>query len=238
MHILTPEGRRRLQTIEQFSDLGSGFQISMRDLDIRGAGNLLGGEQSGFITEIGFEMYHKILDEAIREFKELFEDSNSDSLLGPYVRECAIETDTEMLIPDDYVNSIAERLQLYRQLDDVANEAALRAFEAALKDRFGPIPATVFELFEAVRVRWSATALGFERIQLKDNIMRGYFVSEKENKFFETEQFMKTMGFIQSEGNRAGMKQSERHLIITVKSIGNLQQAEAYLQRMLKTIKN
>ncbi len=243
MHVLTPEGRRRLQTIEQFSDLGSGFQISMRDLDIRGAGNLLGGEQSGFITEIGFEMYHKILDEAIRElkageFKELFADSNTDSLLGPYVRECAIETDTEMLIPDDYVNSIAERLQLYRQLDDVANEAALRAFEAALKDRFGPIPASVFELFEAVRVRWSATSLGFERIQLKDNIMRGYFISEKDNKFFETEQFMKTMAFIQSEGSRAGMKQSERHLIITVKSISNLQQAEAYLQRMTKMVNN
>jgi len=237
MHVLTPEARRRLQTIEQFSDLGSGFNISLRDMDIRGAGNLLGGEQSGFIAEIGFEMYHKILDEAIRELKEtefkaVFEDTTTDTLAPKFVKDCAIETDTEMLIPDAYVNNINERLVLYRQLDEVSNEAELKKFELQLLDRFGPLPNQVFHLFEAIRLRWVATELGFERIQIKDQLMRCYFLGEQQSRFYESVRFQKTMAFINSQGHRCSIRQSEKNLILLVKHIASVEKAISFLSEM------
>src|SRR5206468_11566149 len=162
---LPSDARKRLQTLEQHSDLGSGFQIAMRDLDIRGAGNMLGGEQSGFMAEIGFEMYQKILDEAIRElkrtaFKDLFKEEISKQ--DDFVSDCTIDTDLEILIPDDYVESITERLSLYTRLDNCENEKELQSFEQELIDRFGPIPIEVKDLITAVRCRWAAVDLGFE----------------------------------------------------------------------------
>src|SRR3954468_16523374 len=168
---LPTDSRKRLQTLEQHSELGSGFQIAMRDLDIRGAGNLLGGEQSGFIAEIGFEMYQKILDEAIKElkrtqFKELFKDEIAKQ--DDFVQDCTIDTDLEILIPDEYVESITERLSLYTRLDNCENEKELQDFEKELSDRFGPIPGEVKDLITTVRCRWAAVDLGFERMIMKD----------------------------------------------------------------------
>lgn len=176
---LPDDSRKRLRTIEQFADLGSGFQISMRDLDIRGAGNLLGAEQSGFISEIGFDMYHKILDEAIRElkqtqFKELFADQVAEK--QEYVRDVQIDTDLEMLIPDAYITNINERMSIYTRLDNVANEEQITQFKTELTDRFGKVPRQVEELFNGIRLRWLAKDMGLERIIFKGRKLRCYFV--------------------------------------------------------------
>lgn len=166
MSTLPTDSRKRLQTLEQHSDLGSGFQIAMRDLDIRGAGNMLGGEQSGFMAEIGFEMYQKVLEEAIRElkrssFRELFQEEIQQQ--EDYVSDCTIDTDLEILIPDQYVESIAERLSLYSRLDNCDSESALQDFHTEMEDRFGPIPSQVEDLFMTVRCRQLAVGLGFEK---------------------------------------------------------------------------
>jgi transcription-repair coupling factor (superfamily II helicase) len=181
MSTLPTDSRKRLQTLEQFSDLGSGFQIAMRDLDIRGAGNLLGSEQSGFIAEIGFEMYQKILDEAIRElkrkkFKDLFKQEIQAQ--DDFVSDCTIDTDLEILIPDTYVDNIAERLSLYTRLDNSGNEEELQEFHTEIQDRFGPIPTQVEDLFRTVRARKMAVAIGFEKMLLKDNLLKCHFVAK------------------------------------------------------------
>jgi transcription-repair coupling factor (superfamily II helicase) len=186
---LSNESRQRLKTIEEFSDLGSGFNIAMRDMDIRGAGNMLGGEQSGFIAEIGLEVYQKILDEAVRELKQTdFKDLYKDELerTNDYVRDCAIETDLEMLIPNQYVSNTTERMLLYRELNDIKDEEGLAKFEEQLHDRFGPVPEPVYELFEAMRLKWMATKLGMEQIILKGKIMRCYFVANQESSFYKS----------------------------------------------------
>ena len=153
--VLTPEARQRLKAIEEHSDLGSGFQVAMKDLDIRGAGNLLGGEQSGFISEIGFEMYHKILDEAIQELKDSdFKDVFPKDENAAFVQDCQIDTDLEMRIPETYVENIAERLSLYKELDEIATEEKLQDFEKNLKDRFGDVPHQVIDLMDTIRLRW------------------------------------------------------------------------------------
>ena len=168
---LPSDSRKRLQTLEQHSDLGSGFQIAMRDLDIRGAGNLLGGEQSGFMAEIGFEMYQKILEEAIRElkrteFRDLFKEEIAKQ--EDFVQDCTIDTDLEILIPDSYVESITERLTLYTRLDNCDTEEELQQLHTELIDRFGPIPPQVEDLFNTVRIRKIAVGLGFEKLILKN----------------------------------------------------------------------
>lgn len=168
---MTTEARKRLEALVQFSDLGSGFNIAMKDLDIRGAGNLLGGEQSGFISDIGFDMYQKILNEAIdelreSEFKELFKERNSDSL-NQFVKECVLETDLEVRIPDDYVNNVSERLSLYQDMDNLKNKEELDQFIDQLKDRFGPIPPQVEALISSFELRWLAQDLGIEKLVLK-----------------------------------------------------------------------
>ena len=177
---LSNESKQRLKTIEEFSELGSGFNIAMRDMDIRGAGNMLGAEQSGFIAEIGLDVYQKILDEAVRElkqtdFKELYKEELERT--HDYVRDCAIETDLEMLIPNEFVSNTTERMLLYRELNDIKDEAGLKKFEEQLHDRFGPVPEPVYELFEAMRLKWMATKLGMEQIILKGRTMRCYFVA-------------------------------------------------------------
>ncbi len=209
LSLLPNDSKKRLQTIEQYSELGSGFSISMRDLDIRGAGNMLGGEQSGFITDIGFEMYQKILNEAIRElkhteFKEVFKDQIDDK--KDYVNDCTVDTDLEILIPDSYVESIAERLSLYTQLDNCEGEEALERFSASLVDRFGPQPKAVKDLLTALRARWAAEELGIERLILKNHQLRLYFVSNPASPYFESETFQKILEVIQYRMNNAHLK--------------------------------
>jgi transcription-repair coupling factor (superfamily II helicase) len=232
---LPSDSRKRLQTLEQHSDLGSGFQIAMRDLDIRGAGNMLGGEQSGFMAEIGFEMYQKILDEAIRElkrtqFRDLFKEEIART--DDYVQDCTIDTDLEILIPDDYVESITERLSLYTRLDNCDNEEELQQFHAELIDRFGPIPPGVEDLFDTVRIRKLAVSLGFEKMVLKEDTVRAYFINRPDSPYFESGTFRDILDFIQKGTNKAKLKQAGKHFLLVVADIRSMRDLLQFLQRM------
>jgi len=226
-----------LQTLEQHSDLGSGFQIAMRDLDIRGAGNLLGGEQSGFMAEIGFEMYQKILEESIRElkrteFRDLFKEEIAKQ--EDYVQDCTIDTDLEILIPDSYVESITERLTLYTRLDNCDTEEELQQFHSELIDRFGPIPPQVEDLFDTVRIRKLAVSLGFEKLILKEDTMRGYFINRPDSPYFESETFRLILEYLQKHTNKAKLKQAGKHFLLVVENIRSMAELLAFLQRMSK----
>lgn len=228
--VLTPEARQRLKAIEEFSDLGSGFNVAMRDLDIRGAGNLLGGEQSGFITEIGFEMYHKILDEAMQELKETdFKGLFPVDEKHKFVSDCQIDTDLEILIPTDYVENTTERLSLYKDLDDIEQEEKLMAFESQLRDRFGPVPLQVLELMDTVRLRWKAKALGFEKIILKNNSLKGYFVSNSNSAFFNSPAFSNVLQYVQSHPSRCKMKEDKGKLSLSFSKIASIANANVLL---------
>ena len=213
MHNLPEHSRKRLEAICHFSDLGSGFNISMRDLDIRGAGNLLGGEQTGFISDIGFEMYQKILNEALKElreteFKDLFEeDENVDG--AQFVDDCILETDLELLLPDDYVNQVSERLSLYQNLDNCKDEDELIIFVEQLEDRFGELPKQAIELCESIKLRWLAKAIGFEKLVIKGKKMIGYFVYQQDSPYYESPQFTQVLKFVQS--NQISCKMNERN---------------------------
>ena len=232
---LPSDSRKRLQTLEQHSDLGSGFQIAMRDLDIRGAGNMLGGEQSGFMAEIGFEMYQKILDEAIRElkrssFKELFREEISKQ--EDYVQDCSIDTDLEILIPDEYVESITERLSLYTRLDACEDEDELKVFHVELVDRFGLIPRQVEDLFDTVRVRKLAVELGFEKLILKENTLRCYFINRPDSPYFESEIFNNILTYIQKQTNQARLKQTGKLFFLVVSDLSSMQDLLSFFKRM------
>ena len=208
---LSSEARKRLQAITQFSDLGSGMNIALRDLDIRGAGNLLGGEQSGFITDIGFETYQKILDEAIRElkqneFKDLYKEENEKA--GDYVSDCILETDLEILIPDYYITDITERLNIYRELDTLNSDTELEGYRIQLHDRFGKVPEQTHALLDAIRLRWLAKEIGFEKLTLKGGKMVGFFVSSQNSAYYESPAFSRMLAFIKT--NPAGYKMYEK----------------------------
>lgn len=227
LSVVTQEARRRLKAIEEFSALGSGFNIAMRDLDIRGAGNILGAEQSGFISEIGFEMYHKILDEAIQElkegeFKDLFREEVKKK---DYVSECQIESDLEILIPDDYVTNISERLALYKELDNIEFEEYLTQFRKKMIDRFGPVPKQTEELFDAIRLRWMARELGFEKIILKNGRLSGYFISNPDSPFFQSETFATIIDYIRDHPGRCQMKQVKDRLRLTFRDVNSVNAA-------------
>lgn len=235
---LPNDSRKRLETLEQFNELGSGFQISMRDLDIRGAGNLLGGEQSGFIAEIGFEMYQKILAEAIRELKRTdFKDVFAEELerKKDFVADCTIDTDLEILIPETYVDNITERLSLYTQLDDLQEEEELKMFGDELTDRFGPIPDQVQELFNTIRSRWHAKELGFEKLILKNKQLRMYFISDPESPYFESDTFNHIMDFIQKNVNNARLKQVGKNFMLVVDKVNRMSDVYKFLDRMIAT---
>lgn len=239
---LTQESRKRLRTVEEFSDLGSGFEIAMRDMDLRGAGNLLGGEQSGFISDIGYETYHKILEEAIMELKETdFRDVFSEELTEDrdFVRDVQVETDVEMLIPDTYVANIQERLNLYTELDNLNNLEELEKFEQQLKDRFGPVPQVVKELFEGLQVRWISKKLGFERVTLKHRKLRCYFISNGQSIFFETKLFQSMLQWVSTDGQQLGfrLKQSPKFLILIKEGVASLSEAEALLSQLHDKVK-
>lgn len=236
---LPNDSRKRLETLEQFNELGSGFQIAMRDLDIRGAGNLLGGEQSGFIAEIGFEMYQKILNEAICELKRTdFKDVFAEELerKKDFVADCNIDTDLEILIPETYIDSITERLSLYTQLDDLEEEEELQMFEEELKDRFGPIPPQVHELLTTIRCRWMAKELGFEKLILKSEQLRLYFINDPDSPYFESDTFNQIMNFIQRDINNASLKQVGKNFLLKVSNIKSMGNVHHLLERMMKSV--
>ncbi len=234
--VLTPEAKKRLQTIEKFSDLGDGFNIAMSDLDIRGAGNMLGGEQSGFIADIGFETYQKILDEAILElkqtdFKEMFGEELEQK--QQFVFDVQIDTDTEMLIPDDYVQNTQERLNLYTRLDELENEEELQKFGDMLTDRFGKMPPQVEELFDGLRLRWQSKALGFERVILKNGKLSCFFVGNPQSPFYETRLFKNLLNFVTTVGQRRhkfSFKQTPRNFILIREDVHTIGGAQKIIQ--------
>ncbi len=239
MSVLPEDSRKRLQTLEQFSELGSGFQIAMRDLDIRGAGNLLGGEQSGFMAEIGFEMYQKILAEAVRElkrsdFQELFQEEISKQ--DDFVSDCTIDTDLEIMIPDSYVENIGERLSLYTRLDQSEDDNELEQMKLELADRFGPLPEPVNDLFITIQCRRLAIALGFEKMTLKDETLRCFFINRPDSPYFESETFKNLLGFTQTSMNTAHFKQVGKTFILIVKDIKGMDACYHVLDKMYKGV--
>lgn len=237
LSVLTSEARKRLKTIEEFSDLGSGFEIAMRDLDIRGAGNLLGAEQSGFISEIGYDTYQKILEESIRELKETeFKDLFKEDIQKKreFVKDVVIETDFEMLIPDTYVNQIRERLSLYTTLDHLNNEGELMAFAADLKDRFGPYGKEVENLFEGLRLRWMGKALGFERILYTNKKLRCFFPADPQSAYYESTVFSRLLTHVNKNPNNLKMriKQSRSHLILVVENMRSTKEVIGFLKKL------
>ena len=236
---LPDDSRKRLQTLEQFSELGSGFQIAMRDLDIRGAGNLLGGEQSGFMAEIGFEMYQKILAEAVRElkrsdFQELFKEEISKQ--DDFVSDCTIDTDLEIMIPDNYVENIGERLSLYTRLDQSEDDAELEQMKLELTDRFGPLPGPVNDLFVTIQCRRLAIALGFEKMTLKDDTMRCFFINRPDSPYFESETFKNLLAFTNTSMNNAHFKQVGKTFILVIKDIKGMEACFRTLTKMYNGI--
>jgi transcription-repair coupling factor (superfamily II helicase) len=252
-YLLTPpvanlpaDARKRLNTLEEFSDLGAGFNVAMRDLDIRGAGNLLGGEQSGFINDLGYEAYHQVLDEAVQELKETeFRDlflgegkgGTSQQRLqmaagalqgGP--RECQIETDLPVLIPDTYVNNVSERLQLYAKLDRAQKPAELTKLVASMTDRFGPLPEQVQLLADIVKLRWQAGNLGFEKLTLKRETLRAYLPAGAGHEaYFQSESFGRILNFVQTHPRTARMKDQKDKLQVTIDGIRNVGMAQQLL---------
>ncbi len=246
-HAMTKEARQRLEAIEEYSDLGSGFNIAMQDLDIRGAGNMLGAEQSGFISDIGFETYQKILDEALmelkdNEYRELFskeqEDSETKSLnrVGSlrFVHDCHIETDMELLFPDSYIESTKERVKMYRELDLIKTEEDLQLFEQQLQDRFGKIPEESQALFEVLRIRRKAIKLGIERIILKKGSMINYFVSNQESSFYQSATFGNILSFVQKHPRHCEMKETNGKLTLRFKEVTEVYKALRILQSLVK----
>lgn len=224
MSSLSEDARKRLRAIEEFSDLGSGFNIAMKDLDIRGAGDLLGAEQSGFITDIGYETYQKILEEALNElkeneFKELFEEENAKK---EYVREVHIDSDLELRIPTTYVNTVSERLILYKELNACDNEEQLKDWANHMIDRFGELPETVVDLMETIKLRWIAKSLAVEKIFLKNNTMRCYFINNPESPFFESEIFTEVLAYVQKNPMKVEMREIKGKLALTFKHIDNV----------------
>ena len=230
---LPSESQKRLRAINEFSELGSGFNISLRDLDIRGAGNLLGGEQSGFISEIGYEMFHKILDEAITELKETeFGDLFPEHHTGKFVKDCVIESDLEILLPSEYIDSSTERISLYTELDNLQNEESLHVFTEKLIDRFGPIPRQANDLLNTIRLRWLARELGFEKIVLRNKTLIAYFIGDQSSTYFQTQTFMKMLKFAPINQNRCKLKETPEKLLLYVKDVANINNALDTFRKM------
>lgn len=238
--MMTSEARKRVEAIQLFSDLGSGFNIAMKDLEIRGAGDLLGGEQSGFINDIGFETYQKILNEAIdelkeTEFKSLYSDGEQEE--KAFVKDVQIDTDLELLIPDDYINIIAERLSLYTELSAINDIEKLQEFEKNLKDRFGDLPPQVANLFKSVQLKWQAKKLGIEKIVLKKQVLIGYFIADQQSNFYNSVIFHKIMDFAQKNPRMCSIKEKQTknglRLLIRFDKINSVEKALDLLGKIL-----
>lgn len=231
-HMMTDDARKRIQALEVFTELGSGLQIAMKDLEIRGAGDLLGGEQSGFINDIGFETYQKILNEAIEElkeneFKSLYKEGNAKA--KAYVKDLQLDTDFELLFPDDYINVITERLNQYKALGEIKTEKELASFKKALEDRFGKLPPPAMDLLNSVKVKWLAAKIGFERLILKKRKMTGYFISNQQSGYYQSPTFTKVLQYVQTHQENCTMKEKEtkngKRLLLTFTDVGNIDEA-------------
>jgi len=245
LSILTPDARRRIKAIEDFSDLGSGFNIALQDMDIRGTGNLLGAEQSGFIADIGFDTYQKILNEAIQELKEkefkqfytINSDQqaviDSDNIIG-YVPDCQVDTDMEILFPEHYIENISERIKLYRELDNIKSEERLQAFENQIIDRFGQLPEESIELFNVVRLRWFAIKLGIEKLSIRNGNMLLNFVSDPDSLFYQSNTFSNVLSFVKNTPNLCKLQEKKNKLVLTIARVSSIFEAIGYL----KTINN
>lgn len=234
--LLSDEASKRLKAIEEFSTIGSGFNLAMRDLDIRGAGNILGAEQSGFISEIGYEMYQKILNEAIEElkesdFKELFAHEQEES--REYVKECQIETDLEVLLPDSYVTSISERLLLYKELNALSTEEELDRYRNRLIDRFGPIPRATEELIETITLRQMAKDFGIEKLVLKGEKMICHLVSNQQSPFYTSPNFTKVIRFTQNHATESKLKETPDRLSLVVEKTKSIRSAIERLKELV-----
>ncbi len=236
---MTTDARKRITALEQFTALGSGFNIAMKDLEIRGAGDLLGGEQSGFINDIGFDTYQKILNEAIEElkeneFKDLYQDSGKEK---EYVKDITIDSDFELLFPDDYINSITERLNLYTQLNTIKTEEELATFETQLVDRFGGLPTPVVDLFNSVRIKWIAQKIGLEKVVMKQGKLVGYFISNQQSAFYQSQGFTKVLQYIQIHPKACKMKEKQTRiglrLLLTFENIKTVENALDALKPIL-----
>ncbi len=232
---MSDEARKRMQAIEKFSDLGSGFHIAMRDLEIRGAGDLLGAEQSGFINDIGFDTFQKILAEAIEELKESeFKELYADEIKNKeQISDTLLDTDLEILIPDNYVNKVDERLKLYQELDQVKDEKELEHYAEALKDRFGPLPSEVEELFDSLRLRRLGRKIGFEKIVLKQERLLCYFTSDQDSPYFQSERFQKVLLHLQAY-KEAQLKERNNKLYLSYQKVSSVHQAYSILQSILQ----
>lgn len=242
---VSSDARRRLKAIEEFSELGSGFNISMQDLDIRGAGNLLGSEQSGFIADIGFETYHRILNEALQElkndeFQEVFKEEQEENIKKQektqrFILDSQIETDLQILIPDDYVSNTTERINLYRELDNINDENALKTFQQKLEDRFGPVPDATRQLLDLVRLRWLAIDLGFEKVMIKNNTMVLHFISNQNSAYYKSPTFINIIQYVQKKHEQFQIKEGKK-LTMTVRKIENIYQALETLQNIKENV--
>ncbi|MCC1484417.1 transcription-repair coupling factor [Winogradskyella immobilis] len=228
---MTNDARKRISALEQFTELGSGFNIAMKDLEIRGAGDLLGGEQSGFINDIGFDTYQKILNEAIEELKEsefadLYKD---DGKPKQYVKDITIDTDFELLFPDDYVNNITERLNLYTKLNEIKTEEQLLQFETEIVDRFGELPTQVLDLLDSVRLKWLAIDLGIEKLIMKQHKLIGYFIQDQQSAFYQSNNFGRVLQFVQANPKACKMKEKQTRsglrLLLTFENIKSTKKA-------------
>lgn len=235
---MTDDARKRIQALEQYSELGGGLNIAMKDLEIRGAGDLLGGEQSGFINEIGFETYQKIMNEAIdelkeNEFKELYSDENKD-VEKTYVKDLQLDADFELLFPDEYINNITERLKLYNELSVIKDENGLVAFENKLIDRFGPLPKQAVSLLNSIKIKWVATQLGIEKLVMKQGKMICYFVSDQQSSYYQSGRFSQVLQFIQTQSKLCTMKEKQTpnglRLLLTFENVKSINKALELIQ--------
>ena len=234
---MTDDARKRITALEEHTALGSGFNIAMKDLEIRGAGDLLGGEQSGFINDMGFETYQKILNETITELKQNeFKDLYSDEKPEDYVREVSIDTDFELLFPDSYIKSVNERLQLYSELNKIFNVSQLSNFEIMLEDRFGNIPYQVEDLLMTVKIKWAAIELGFEKLVMKKGIMKAYFIKDKNSNYFKSSIFTSILNFVSLNSQNCNLKEKSTlngsKLVLTIKKIENIDKALLFLENI------
>ncbi len=237
--MMTSDARKRLEAIEQFSDLGSGFQIAMKDLEIRGAGDLLGAEQSGFINEMGFETYQKMMQEALEELKDdenfenLFENEEDRNKLFKSTREVNIDTDLELMLPDDYVSSTEERLSLYQKLADIQSAKELEQFENELIDRFGTLPDEAINLLKSVELKWLAAEIGFDKLVVKNKVFLGYFPANPQDKFYQSEKFKKIIAYLTQNPADATLKEKNNQLMMRKDNVKNVDEVNLVLNRIL-----
>ncbi|MGJ8683257.1 MAG: transcription-repair coupling factor [Nonlabens sp.] len=240
--MMTDDARKRIQAIETFSELGSGFNIAMKDLEIRGAGDILGGEQSGFMNEIGFDTYQKILNEAItelkeNEFKDLYDEDLTEKV---HVSDVTIDTEFELLYPDDYINSITERLALYSKLNEVNNEEELAVYRKDLVDRFGELPDQAEDLLTSIKLKWVAARMGLEKVIMKQDKLIGYFISDQQSEFYQSDGFSKVLQAVQQQPKILRMKEKQTRsglrLMLTVDKVKTVDRAFEILNAIIPVV--